>query len=224
MPQHLAIIMDGNGRWAEARGLSRKDGHKRGAEVLRTITQYCAQNACTRFLTLYAFSTENWNRPAIEIEFLMRLLEDYLERETQTYLQNNIRFQTIGDLSKFSQRLNDKIARLKRASANGTKLVQILALNYGSRDEIVRAANSLASAQIPITQDNLNNALDTAHFPAVDMLIRTGGERRLSNFLLWQSHYAELFFSDTLWPDFTTEELQQLLESFEQRTRRFGGL
>ena len=216
--------MDGNGRWAEARGLSRKDGHKRGAEVLRTITQYCAQNACTRFLTLYAFSTENWNRPAIEIEFLMRLLEDYLTRETQTYLQNNIRFQTIGDLSKFSQRLNDKIAQLKHVSANGTKLVQILALNYGSRDEIVRAANSLARAQIPITQDNLNSALDTAHFPDVDMLIRTGGERRLSIFLLWQSHYAELFFSDTLWPDFTTHELQELLESFEQRTRRFGGL
>ncbi|MDE7317457.1 MAG: di-trans,poly-cis-decaprenylcistransferase [Helicobacter sp.] len=224
MPQHLAIIMDGNGRWAQSRGLSRKDGHKRGAEVLRTITQYCAQNVCTQFLTLYAFSTENWNRPTIEITFLMHLLEDYLESETQTYLQNNIRFQTIGDLSKFSQRLNDKIAQLKRASENGTRLTQILALNYGSRDEIVRAANKLACAQIPITQDSLNNALDTAQFPNVDMLIRTGGERRLSNFLLWQSHYAELFFSDTLWPDFTTHELQQLLESFEQRTRRFGGL
>ncbi len=222
--QHLAIIMDGNGRWAQKQGLRRKDGHKKGAEVLRTITQYCAQTACTHFLTLYAFSTENWNRPKIEIDFLMHLLEEYLENETQTYLENNIRFQTIGDLSKFSPRLNAKIAELKDISHNGTQLTQILALNYGSRDEIVRAANRLANAQIPITEQSLNNALDTASFPNVDMLIRTGGEQRLSNFLLWQSHYAELFFTKTLWPDFSTTELASLMTAFEQRTRRFGGI
>lgn len=222
--QHLAIVMDGNGRWAQRRGLMRHDGHKQGVEVLRSITEYCAKKENIQFLTLYAFSTENWNRPKMEINFLMRLLEEYLELETQTYIKNNIKFLTIGDLSKFSSNLCQKINALKDISCNGTQLVQILALNYGSRDEIIRAANKLMKNNIEFNEENLSNALDTAQIPDVDMLIRTGGEKRLSNFLLWQSSYAELFFSDTLWPDFTTHELGQLLESFYQRKRRFGGL
>ena len=222
LPSHIAIIMDGNGRWAQAQGKNRTFGHEKGSEVVRTVTTYCAQNPEVNQLTLYAFSTENWKRPKIEVEFLMKLLERYLKSELQTYLDNNIRFQTIGDLSAFSASLQKVIQNVADATAHCTRLTQNLALNYGGRDEIVRAANVLSSANLPITHDSLTTALDSPQ--DVDLLIRTGGDHRISNFMLWQSAYAELFFTDTLWPEFGIDELEKIILKFKKIERRFGGV
>jgi undecaprenyl diphosphate synthase len=219
-PRHIAIIMDGNGRWAESQGKNRTYGHERGAETVRAITTYCAQHNEIDRLSLYAFSTENWKRPKLEVEFLMKLLERYLKNELQTYLDGNIRFEPIGDLSLFSNSLRKIIDDVQNATKQCTGLVQSLALNYGARDEIVRAANTLQ--ENTITVESLSNALDCRE--EIDLLIRTGGDHRLSNFLLWQSAYAELFFTDTLWPVFTTEELETIIIKFKTVERRFGGL
>lgn len=221
-PHHIAIIMDGNGRWAQAQGKNRTFGHEKGAETVRTITSYCANHPEINRLTLYAFSTENWKRPKIEVEFLMKLLEKYLKNELPTYLKENIRFEPIGDLSIFSKSLHKTIANVRESTAHCNGLIQSLALNYGGRDEIIRAANDLIRSDLPITAETLENALDNGH--DVDLLIRTGGDHRLSNFLLWQSAYAELFFTDTLWPDFTTDELTKIIKKFKTVERRFGGL
>lgn len=221
-PAHIAIIMDGNGRWAKERGMTRSKGHERGSETVRTLTTECAKLGI-RYLTLYAFSTENWRRPKREVDFLMKLLTHYLSKELKTFKANNIRFRAIGDLSSFSAPLQTELARLVAETAHHTGLTQVLALNYGSRDELVRAAREAASIG-PITEESLENALDTACMPPVDMLIRTGGDLRLSNFLLWQAAYAELFFTPTLWPDFTVEELQEMIAQFHGRERRFGGV
>lgn len=221
-PRHIAIIMDGNGRWAEAQGKTRTFGHERGAETVRSITTYCAQHKEIDRLTLYAFSTENWKRPKIEVEFLMKLLEKYLNNERATYLKNNIRFEPIGDLSIFSKSLRNVIDDVQKATQTCTGLVQCLALNYGGRDEIVRAANTLFQRGELINVDTLNAQLDCSH--DVDLLIRTGGDQRLSNFLLWQSAYAELFFTKTLWPEFTADELEAIIKKFKTVERRFGGL
>ncbi|MBD3809268.1 MAG: di-trans,poly-cis-decaprenylcistransferase [Sulfuricurvum sp.] len=220
-PSHIAIIMDGNGRWAEAQGRNRSHGHEQGAEIVRTITSYCSNHPEIDQLSLYAFSTENWKRPKLEVEFLMKLLEKYLKSERSTYLNNNVRFEPIGDLSIFSKSLRKVIDDLQNATHDCNGLVQNLALNYGARDEIVRAVNNLLP-HTPITVEQLNNALDCKH--NIDLLIRTGGDHRLSNFLLWQSAYAELFFTDTLWPDFTTKELETIIKKFRTVERRFGGL
>jgi len=222
IPRHIAIIMDGNGRWAQLQGLSRVKGHEAGAEVVRTLTKYCADHKDIERLTLYAFSTENWKRPKMEVEFLMKLLQKYLINELDTYLQNNIRFETIGDLSRFSASLNRTIEMVKEKTAHCDGLVQSLALNYGSKDELVRAVNSLVVENLPVTEESLNDALDCP-LP-VDMLIRTGGDHRLSNYLLWQAAYAELFFVNTLWPDFSTDELGAIIHQFTTIERRFGGL
>ncbi len=222
--RHLAIVMDGNGRWATKRGLKRVDGHKKGAEVLKSITEFCASSCCVDYLTFYAFSTENQNRPKLEIDFLMKLLKEYLFKERENYQKHGIRFKAIGDLSFFSPSLYKEIIALEELSANGENLTQILALNYGGKDEIVRACKSLLKEQKEINENNLQNALDTSFCPNVDMFLRTGGEKRLSNFLLWQSSYAELFFSDTLWPDFSTKELSIYIQEFYKRERRFGGI
>jgi len=221
--QHLAIIMDGNGRWAEAQGKKRINGHERGAEVIRDITTFCSQRQIG-YLTLYAFSTENWKRPKAEVSFLMKLLERYLEGELAHYLEHGIRFKAIGDISIFSKKLIKKIQEVEEKTAACAGLTQILALNYGSQDEIVRAAKRVQDKGQAITHERLSANLDTAFAPNVDMLIRTGGEQRLSNFLLWQSSYAELFFTSTFWPDFTKEELAMLIDSFLGRQRRFGGI
>lgn len=221
-PSHIAIIMDGNGRWAESRGEKRVKGHEAGAKVVREITAFCATHPDIQRITLYAFSTENWKRPRLEVEFLMKLLEKYLKSELQTYLENNIRFETIGDMRAFSKPLQETIASLKEKTAHCDGLVQSLALNYGAQDELVRAFNSLRDAKADITPEMLHNALDCKE--DVDILIRTGGDQRLSNFLLWQAAYAELFFTPTLWPDFTTDELSSVLEKFKNIQRRFGGL
>jgi undecaprenyl diphosphate synthase len=223
LPQHLAIIMDGNGRWAKERGLKRTAGHEEGAKRVREITTHC-NNIGIKYLTLYAFSTENWTRPKLEVEFLMKLLERYLKNELDVYLTNNVRFHAIGDLSKFSKSLQKTILQTQEKTAHCKGLTQVLALNYGSRDEIVRAVKKLNAMQSDISEQTINNALDTAGMPDVDMLIRTSGEVRLSNYLLWQNAYAEMFFVNTYWPEFTANELDDLLSDFHSRERRFGGI
>lgn len=219
---HVAIIMDGNGRWAENRGEKRVKGHEQGAKVVREITEYCAAHKEIERLTLYAFSTENWKRPRLEVEFLMKLLEKYLKNELEVYIKNNIRFEPIGDIRAFSASLQKLIKEVKQKTAHCDGLVQSLALNYGSHDEILRAVNKLRDEKKDITNEMLSNALDCKH--QVDVMIRTGGDHRISNFLLWQISYAELFFTDTLWPDFSTKELKNIMEEFTKRERRFGGL
>lgn len=220
--RHIAIIMDGNGRWAELRGEKRVKGHEAGAKVVREITKFCAQHCDIERLTLYAFSTENWKRPRLEVEFLMQLLQRYFERELESYLANNIRFEPIGDIRAFSSSLQKSIYEVQEKTAHCDGLVQSLALNYGAHDEILRAINRIKKSQEDITEVMLSNALDCKH--SVDLLIRSGGDKRLSNFLLWQAAYAELFFTDTLWPDFSIEELEQILKDFTKIERRFGGL
>ncbi len=221
--KHLAIIMDGNGRWAKERGLRRTKGHEAGAEVVREITKFCVNSTEIETLTLYAFSTENWKRPKIEIDFLMHLLEKYVTNERDTYMQNSIRFEVIGNISPFSQKLKDTIEETRELTKNNSGLTQVLALNYGSRDEIVRAVNRCISNGIEVTEENIGNNLDTP-YRDIDLMIRTSGEMRLSNFLLWQMSYAEMFFTDTYWPDFTTDELGEIIERFKQRERKFGGI
>ncbi|MGB5965813.1 MAG: di-trans,poly-cis-decaprenylcistransferase [Sulfurimonadaceae bacterium] len=221
-PHHIAIIMDGNGRWAQLQGLKRVKGHEAGAEVVREITKYCANYDDVERLTLYAFSTENWKRPKLEVEFLMKLLDRYLQKELSTYMEQNIRFEPIGDLSGFSRPLLSTIEMVQEKTKNNKGLVQSLALNYGAKDELVRAVNSLVDNNKEITEESLTSALDCSM--PVDLLIRTGGDHRLSNYLLWQSAYAELFFVNTLWPDFSTYELETIIHQFTTIERRFGGL
>jgi undecaprenyl diphosphate synthase len=219
---HLAIIMDGNGRWAQKRGLKRIEGHKKGAEVVKEITTYCANNPEIKTLTLYAFSTENWKRPKMEVDFLMKLLDNWLKKELPTYIENEVKFDVIGDISKFSKKLRERIEYTKEKTKNYKKLTQILALNYGSRDEITRAVKKMVEKNEEITPENIQKNLDMSE--DVDLLIRTSGEIRLSNFLLWQVAYAEMFFTKTLWPDFTPEELDEIIKEFKKRERRFGGI
>ena len=220
--KHIAIIMDGNGRWAELQGKKRVKGHEAGAKVVKAITTYCANNEDIERLTLYAFSTENWKRPGLEVEFLMKLLDNYLKNELQVYLANNVRFEPIGDIRAFSKSLQKTIQMVQEKTAHCDGLVQSLALNYGSQDEIIRTINKLRNVEEEITTQMLSNALDCKH--NVDLLIRTGGDKRLSNFLLWQAAYAELFFIDTLWPDFNVKELEKIIKKFKKVERRFGGL
>jgi len=219
---HIAIIMDGNGRWAKKRGLQRIEGHKKGAEVVKKITEYCANNPEIDTLTLYAFSTENWKRPKMEVDFLMKLLDNWLEKELKTYMENDVRFEVIGDISKFSDKLKKRIEITKEKTKNNKKLTQVLALNYGGRDEITRAVKKLVNNNEEITSENIQKNLDMPK--DVDLLIRTSGEIRVSNFLLWQIAYAEMFFTKTLWPDFTPEELDSIISEFKKRERRFGGI
>ncbi len=222
-PRHIAIIMDGNGRWAQMRGQKRIKGHEKGASVVKSITTYCANNPEIEVLTLYAFSTENWKRPKMEVDFLMRLLDNWLKKELPTYQRENVKFEVIGDISKFSKNLQERIAHTKELTKNNTKLTQVLALNYGGRDEIIRACKRAHTAGCKIDEENFEEFFD-AQIGEVDMLIRTGGEKRISNFLLWRIAYAELFFTDTLWPDFTPAELAAMIEEFKHRNRRFGGI
>ena len=221
--EHLAIIMDGNGRWAQKRGQNRTKGHERGVEVVRDITIHCSKIEEIKTLTLYAFSTENWKRPKLEVNFLMKLLERYLKNEEPTYMKYGVKFETIGDLEPFSKGLKKVISNLKEKTKNNKNLTQYVALNYGARDEITRAVKKLIEDKKEITQDNISSYLDTG-YSDVDLLIRTSGELRLSNFLLWQIAYAELYFTNTLWPDFTPKELDEIIENFKKRKRKFGGI
>ncbi len=221
--EHLAIIMDGNGRWAQKRGQNRTKGHEKGVEVVRDITIHCSKIEEIKTLTLYAFSTENWKRPKLEVNFLMKLLERYLKNEEPTYMKYGVKFETIGDLEPFSKGLKKVISNLKEKTKNNKNLTQYVALNYGARDEITRAVKKLIEDKKEITQDNISSYLDTG-YSDVDLLIRTSGELRLSNFLLWQIAYAELYFTNTLWPDFTPKELDEIIENFKKRKRKFGGI
>ena len=220
--EHLAIIMDGNGRWAKKRGWNRTKGHEKGVETVRDITIHCSKKEEIKTLTLYAFSTENWKRPKLEVNFLMKLLERYLKNEEPTYMKYGVKFETIGDLEPFSKGLRKVIDNLKEKTKNNTNLKQYIALNYGSQDEIVRAVNSLVKENVEVTTDTLTNALDLPY--SIDLLIRTSGEHRLSNFLLWQVAYSEFFFTDTLWPDFSPNELDTIIDNFKNRERKFGGI
>ncbi|WP_373033437.1 di-trans,poly-cis-decaprenylcistransferase [Sulfurovum sp.] len=222
--KHLAIIMDGNGRWATKRGLNRTKGHEEGAEIIREITTCCANHPTIETTTFYAFSTENWKRPKLEVEFLMKMLDKYLKNELTTYQEQNIRFQAIGDLSSFSKSLQKRIRETEELTKSNTSLTQILALNYGGRAEITHAVNTLIKqGKSRVTEEDISSALQTP-YSDIDLLIRTSGEERVSNFLLWQLSYAELYFTPTLWPDFTSEEMLEIIENYQQRTRRFGGI
>ena len=222
--RHLAIIMDGNGRWAKERGLKRTKGHEAGAERIRDITTYCAAHKSIETATFYAFSTENWKRPKYEVEFLMKLLDKYLKSELTPYQEHGVRFQAIGDISAFSKPLQQRIKQTEELTKDNTNLTQILALNYGGRAEITMAVNDLIKqGKSEVTEEEISQSLQTP-YTDIDILIRTSGEERVSNFLLWQLSYAEFYFTKTLWPDFTSEELDNILKNFTQRNRRFGGL
>jgi undecaprenyl diphosphate synthase len=222
-PEHIAIIMDGNGRWAKERGLNRTAGHEEGAKVVREITTHCS-NIGVKYLTLYAFSTENWARPKLEVEFLMKLLERYFKSEVSVYLQNNVKFKAIGDLTRFSKSLQKVIKDVEEQTSKCTGLTQVLALNYGSRDEIIRAMKKIQENNLEITEENISASLDTANIPDVDILIRTSGEVRVSNFLLWQIAYAEMFFVPQFWPEFNKYQLDDIINDFNNRERRFGAV
>ena len=215
--------MDGNGRWAKENGLKRTAGHEQGAKTVREITTHCSDIG-VKYLTLYAFSTENWSRPKLEVEFLMKLLERYFINELPIYLENNVQFKAIGNLTKFSKKLQKIIQDTQDKTASCTGLTQILALNYGSRDEITRALQKLNDLQLEVSEKNIQSCLDTANIPDVDLLIRTSGEVRVSNYLLWQIAYAEMFFTNTYWPEFNPNELDDIISDFHTRERRFGGI
>jgi len=220
---HLAIIMDGNGRWAKERGHIRTKGHEQGANVTRDITQYCAEHPTIETVTFYAFSTENWKRPKYEVNFLMKLLNSWLLNELETYHKFGAKFETVGNIEGFSPKLQETIAYIKKETAHHTNVTQILALNYGAREEIAKAASRLAERKEEITEESLGAELNTP-YKDVDLMVRTSGEQRLSNFLLWQLSYAEFYFTKTLWPDFTPKELEYIIDQYVNRDRRFGGV
>ena len=230
MPRHVAIVMDGNGRWAKAQGKSRSTGHEAGARTLKRIVR-AASEMGVEVLTVYAFSTENWKRPQREVDFLLRLFDSFLEKEITEMHEQNVRMRFIGRRDRFTERFLHRMEDAEARTANNTGIHFNLAANYGSQDEILRAVRSIAEraaagelAPEEIDEAIFSDALDTAGDPPVDLFIRTSGDLRLSNFLLWQSAYAELYFTDTNWPDFTPEELAVAIKDFTGRNRRFGGL
>jgi len=228
IPEHIAIIMDGNGRWAQAQGKGRVAGHKAGVDSVRAVVKG-ASKAGVKALTLFAFSSENWQRPAKEVSVLMDLFMFVLTKEVKRLHKNNIRFQVIGDLSRFSDKLQQNIEKSEQLTANNTGLVLSVAANYGGRWDIANAAKQLASqvknneiSLDDINEDLLHNHTCLAELPVLDLLIRTGGDYRISNFLLWQAAYAEFYFTDILWPDFNDEQFEKAIDVFDQRERRFG--
>ncbi len=229
VPRHVAIIMDGNGRWAAQRGLPRVAGHRAGAEAVRRALQAAADHG-VEVLTIYAFSSENWRRSAEEVADLTALMRFYLERELKTLVKERVRLKLIGDYSAFGSQLVERLERAVEKTANNTRLTLVIALNYGSRTEITAAARSLASKVAAgelqpgqIDEESIAAELQTCDLPELDLLIRTSGEVRLSNFLLWQAAYAELLFLDVLWPDFDEQVFAEALDRFAARQRRFGG-
>lgn len=230
VPCHLGIIMDGNGRWAKKRALPRSAGHTAGAANFKKITRYCASIGIS-YLTVYAFSTENWKRPADEVQGLMVIFKQYLEEALRDFLNENIRVRFIGDVSVFPENLRELIARTEKVSADKTGMVLNIAMNYGGRAELTHAVRLLAQkvkkgTLLPeeITEDTISSSLYTAGQPDPDLVLRPSGEYRISNFLLWQSAYTEYIIMDKLWPDFTTHDLDSALEEFSNRNRRFGGI
>lgn len=228
--RHLAIIMDGNGRWAEARGLSRSEGHRRGAEVMRDVARACAERGI-EILSLYTFSTENWRRPAAEVNTLMKLIATFFKKYQQELIEEGVVCRFAGDLSGLSPQVQKIIREVKELTLEKPRMQLVILLNYGGRDEIIRAvrklAKSVADGELKAEQLNeahLSQQLDLPDLPDPDLIIRTGGELRLSNFWLWQSAYSELYFTNTLWPDFSGSDLDEALRAYAGRKRRFGAL
>lgn len=228
IPQHVAIIMDGNGRWAKKKGMLRTFGHKNAIKAVRSTIEGC-NDLNIPYLTLYAFSSENWSRPLEEISFLMGLLASSLKKELKTLQENNIRLRTIGDINNLPKEVCEELESVMEETKNNTKAVLTLALSYGAKDEIIQAVKCIAqdvkndNLEINnITPETFKNYLFTSDLPDVDLMIRTSGETRISNFLLWQIAYAELYFTDILWPDFRKEDLFQAIYSYQKRERRFG--
>ncbi len=228
LPKHIAIIMDGNGRWAKQKGMLRAFGHKNGTKAVRETVEACAELGIKN-LTLYAFSTENWNRPKIEIDTLMRLLVSSLKKETTTLSDHNIKLAAIGNLNALPNKVHRELKEVIAHTKDNTHMTLTLALSYGSREELVNAfkeisnkvKNNIISSE-SIDESLINNHLYTRNLPDVDLIIRTSGEQRISNFLLWQIAYAELYFTSILWPDFTKENLYQAIVEYQKRERRFG--
>ena len=230
LPAHIAIIMDGNSRWAKKRALPRSVGHREGAKTLKEISTFCGEIGI-KYLTVYAFSTENWKRPKSEVDALMSLLLDYLKNAETHIGGKNVRIQVIGDISVFDDNIKKEIDRVTKLTSKNSGLILNIALNYGSRDEIVHAAKRIAKEVAEgkinagdIDEKVLNDRLYTAAIPDPDLLIRPGGEKRLSNFLLWQSAYTELWYTDVLWPDFKKEHILEAISDYQKRNRRFGGI
>lgn len=228
LPQHLAIIMDGNGRWAQERNLSRIDGHRAGAESVRTIVRACRRIGVP-VLTLYAFSKENWQRPSREVQALWRLLRDYLKSELGEMMENNIRLNALGDIDELPRNVNRLLRDVMSKTATNNEMILNLALSYSGRAEIIRATQRLAAAcvaqqlnPVEINESTFSAYLYTGDMPDPDLLIRTSGERRISNFLLWQTAYTELYVSPVYWPDFREPQLMEALEDYQRRERRFG--
>ncbi len=230
MPRHVAIILDGNGRWAKAKGMPRNYGHVQGAKTVETICEE-AYKMGIRYLTVYAFSTENWSRPQDEVDALMKLLRNYMKNCLKTAEKNRMCVRVLGEKSGLDEDIRKKIEELEEATKNNDGLHFQIAINYGGRDEIVRAvrkiAGSAASGELrpeSVTEEYISNSLDTAGIPEPDLLIRTCNEQRISNFLLWQLAYTELYFTPVPWPDFTKEELIKAVEAYNHRDRRYGGV
>lgn len=230
VPKHIAIIMDGNGRWAKKRGLPRNAGHTAGAKNVEKIC-LAAKKLGIKYLTLYAFSTENWMRPETEVKALMKLLSGYLDKCVQTAHENKMHLRVIGDISRLDPKFQEQILEAERISSVYDDLHLTIAINYGSRDEILRAMRKVGTAirdkeltPEEITEETFQQYLDTKDLPDPDLLIRTSGEQRLSNYLLWQLAYSEFYFTDVAWPEFDEEELKKALDVFENRDRRYGGI
>jgi undecaprenyl diphosphate synthase len=224
VPRHVAIIMDGNGRWATKRLLPRVAGHVKGVEAVRGVVEACVERG-VEYLTLFAFSSENWRRPEEEVSLLMRLFVTALEREVAKMHANNIRLKVVGDLARFDSKLQEMIANAERKTANNTRLTVTVCANYGGRWDIMQATGKMVAAnpgQADFTEEMLAPHLAMAYAPEPDLFIRTGGEERISNFLLWQLAYSELYFTDTFWPDFSSESLDTAIGSYQKRERRFG--
>lgn len=230
VPEHVAIILDGNGRWAKKRFLPRNMGHAQGSKTVERIIED-AFDMGIKYLTVYAFSTENWRRPKDEVDALMKLLRDYLKTCIKRANKNNMRVRVIGDVTGLSEDLREKIEQLEEASKGNTGINFTIALNYGSRDEMIRAMKKMADDLLAgtlkkeeITEEVFSGYLDTKGIPEPDLMIRTSGEQRLSNFMLWQLAYTEFYFTDVLWPDFNKKELKKAVEYYNGRERRFGGI
>ncbi|WP_191014718.1 isoprenyl transferase [Treponema zioleckii] len=226
LPEHIGIIMDGNGRWAKKRMLPRTAGHKQGLTSAKKIVAAAAELGI-KYITLYTFSTENWKRAQEEVGYLMNLIRSHLRAEFDFYIKHGIKIDHIGNLAGLPEDVQKEIINAKKDTENFTGTTCILAINYGSRDEIVRGVKKLISSGTKsedITEETISKSLDIPNIPDVDLLIRTGGEKRLSNFMLWQCAYSEFIFSDTLWPDYDEKEFYKDIEDFQHRTRRFGAV
>jgi len=222
-PKHVAIIMDGNGRWGKKKNKSRNFGHKEGTKTIEKIIKSAIDNKIN-YLTLYSFSTENWKRPKKEVNFLLKLLEKYIDNKLNEFIKNKIKIKIIGDLSKISKKLIKKLKNVEKLTSLNSKIQINVALNYGSRQEIIKSMKEVKKKSISFNQKNISKYLYTSNIPDPDILIRTGNTRRLSNFLLWQLMYTEIFFEKKLWPEFNKNDFNQIIKKYKKIERTYGGL